>query len=234
MQRESDTPDIHTGVYHEYDLKRTLILVNHKGNQALISISKQVGKSDVGKKGVILGSDNDWNYYYSGEQGAPRTGLGWVKTYIYDYFSVAVYAESGTTQNMVRAGVFQWLRAGWTGINFVKPDHIITGMERFARDSRMILESPRLPAPGQISTVYQSFSSMPAADLLAKYTALQQTHRASAIQTGRISKSTGDEALSFADTPKQQMIEELMMEYLKTTLGKPTLLGKQSPLPPNM
>jgi hypothetical protein len=208
-------------------------MVNHKGSQALISISKQVSKSDVGKKGVILGDDNDWNYYYSGEPGSPKTGLGWVKTYIYDYFSVGVYVESGTAQSIVRTGVFQWLRAGWTGINFVKPNHILAGMERFARNSKLILESPRLPAPGHIISAYQSLSSMQTAELLAKYTALQQTQRASAVRTGKIAK-TKEEEVSFADTPKEQMVEELMLEYLKTTLGKPTLLGKQSPLSPNM
>jgi hypothetical protein len=230
MQRESDTPDLNTGIYHEYDLKRTLILLNHNGSQVLVSISKQVSKSDVGKKGVILGNDNDWNYYYSGEPGSPKTGLGWVKTYIYDYFSVGVYAESTTTPTMVRTGIFQWLRAGWTGFNFVKPAHILVGMERFARISKTILESPRLPAPNQIISAYQSFLGMPADELIAKYSALQHAQRALAVRTGKISGSKGEEA-SFAGTPKEQMVEELMVEFLKMTLGKPTLLGKQSLLP---
>jgi len=38
LQHESDTPHLATGVYHEYDLKRTLILLNHKGRQVFISI----------------------------------------------------------------------------------------------------------------------------------------------------------------------------------------------------
>lgn len=50
LQRESDTPDLNTSVYHEYDVKRTLILLNHAGRQVLVSISKQVSKSGVGKK----------------------------------------------------------------------------------------------------------------------------------------------------------------------------------------
>jgi len=233
MQRESDTPDLHTGIYHEYDQKRTLILVNYKGSQALISLTKQVGDSDVGKKGIVLGNDGDWNYYYSGQPGSPKTGLGWVRTYIYDYFSVAVYVESGAGQGMVRAGVFQWLRAGWTGINFVKPRHILEGMERFARDSKMVLESPRLPAPGQIGAVYRSLSSLPPPDLIARYSALQQTRLASAVAAGKVGKSKED-AVSVADTPKDQMIEELMLEYLKTALGKSTLFGKQALLPANM
>jgi hypothetical protein len=220
MQHESDTPDLNSGAYHEYDLKRTLILLNHKGRQAMLSVSKQIGTSDVGKKGVILGNDNDWNYYYSGQPGTPKLGLGWVKSYIYDYFSIGVYAESVTTPPMVRTGFFQWLRAGWSGINFVKPSHILRGLERFARDSRMILESPRLPASDQMISTYQLFWHMPAGDLIKKYAALQQAQRSSAIQLGKISKSEEEEQPAFADTPKEQMVEELMLEYLKTALGK--------------
>jgi hypothetical protein len=41
-----------------------------------------------------------------------------------------------------------------------------------------------------------------------------------AIQLGKISKSDGEEQLSFANTPKEQMVEELMLEYLKATLGR--------------
>ena len=219
-QHESDTPDLNSGVYHEYNLKRTLILLNHKGRQAMLSVSKQIGTSNVGKKGVILGDDSDWNYYYSGQPGTPMTGLGWVKSYIYDYFSIGVYAESSTAPSMVRTGVFQWLRAGWTGINFVKPSHILRGLKRFARDSRLILESPRLPAPNQMISTYEGLLNMPAGDLIKKYAALQQAQLSLAIQLGKISKSEGEEQLSFANTPKDQMIEELMLEYLKTALGK--------------
>ena len=162
LQHDSDTPHLTTGVYHEYDLKRTLILLNHKGRQVLISVSKQVDESNVGKKGVILGNDSDWTYFYSNEPGTMKTGLGWAKSYIYDYFSVVVYVEPDNSPAMVRTGVFQWLRAGWLGINFVKPGDILGGLKRFAEGSRTVLESPRLPAPGQLTSVYQSLSSMPA------------------------------------------------------------------------
>ena len=230
LQHDSNTPDLTTGVYHEYDLKRTLILLNHKGRQVLISVSKQIDESNVGKKGVILGNDNDWTYFYSNEPGTMKTGLGWAKTYIYDYFSVAVYAESDSSPAMVRTGVFQWLRAGWLGINFVKPGDILGGMKRYAQSFRMVLESPRLPAPSQLTSVYQSLSRMPASDLASEYAALQQALRSSAIQAGKISKSEAEKKQSFVDTSKEQMVEELMLEYLKMALGKPTPLGKQSSL----
>jgi hypothetical protein len=223
-ERDSNSPDLNTGVYHEYDLKRTLALLNYKGRQVMLSISKQIGKSDVGKKGYILGSDNDWQYYYTGETGSAMTGLGWAKSYIYDYFSVSVYVESGSASTMVKTGVFQWLRAGWSGINFVNSGHILRGMKRFGRDNKTVLESPRLPAPNKIFLVHQGLSDMPADVLTKKYVALLQAQRSSAIKIGKISKTEGEEELSRANAPKEQMVEELMLEYLKTALGKAPLL----------
>lgn len=221
FQHDSNTPDLTTGVYYEYDLKRTLILLNHKGRQALISISKQINQSNVGKKGVILGNDDNWNYYYSGEPGSPMTGLGWVKSYIYDYFSVGVYIASGASPNMVRTGAFQWLRAGWSGINFVQTGHIINGMKRFARSSKSILESPNLPTPNQIISTYQRLLALPHPDLIEKYTALQQAQQFSALQTGKITTMEIKKQESSANIPEELMVEVLMLEYLKTTLGKP-------------
>ncbi len=227
LQHDSNTPDLTTGVYYEYDLKRTLIRVNYKGRQALVSVSKQIDKSNVGEKGLILGPDSDWNYYYSGEPGSVKAGLGWIKSYIYDYFSVNVYVETGTAPAMVRTGVFQWIRAGWSGINFVQPGHIIDGLKRFARNKRMIMESPRLPAPNQVMTAYQGFLNMPAGDLIKKYTVLQQARRSSALQTGKIGTTKAGESFSLSKTPKEQMVEELVLEYIKAALGKPTPLSTE-------
>ena len=227
LQRDAITPDLTTGVYYEYDLNRTLILLNHKGRQTLITISKQINISDVGKKGVILGNDEDWNYYYSGEPGSAKAGLGWVKSYIYDYFSVAVYVETGGAPAMVRTGVFQWIRAGWSGINFVQTEHIIKGIKRYAKNSKAILESPNLPAPNQIASAYQQLSALPQSDLLEKYTALQHARQSLAVQSGKIKTNKIKKQDSYADTPTEQIVEELMLEYLKVALGKPSLLGKK-------
>ena len=227
LQRDGITPDLTTGIYYEYDLKRTLILLNHKGRQALISISKQINISDVGKKGFILGNDDDWNYYYSGVPGSAKTGLGWIKSYIYNFFSVGVYVESGSLPSMVRSGMFQWIRGGWSGINFIQTEHVIKGMERRARNSKTILESPNLPAPNQMALTYQQLSSLPLNDLVVKYTALQQARQALAVRSGKIKTDEIIKQDSYANTPKEQMIEELMLEYLKITLGKSSLLGKK-------
>jgi hypothetical protein len=233
FQRDSNTPDLTTGVYYEYDLKRTLILAHHKGRQVLFSISKQIDRSRVGEKGFILGHDSDWNYFYSGEPGSAKAGLGWVKSYISDYFSVGVYVESGTAPIKVRTGVFQWIKAGWSGINFVKPDHIIEGMKRFARSNRMILESPRLPAPNQMIAAYQWLCSLPESDLTNKYEVLQQARQSSALETGKIGKAKADKPIALDKIPKEQMLEELMLEYLKLVMGKPTPLERHFAMSPS-
>jgi hypothetical protein len=227
LQRDAITPDLTTGIYYEYDLNRTFILLNHKGRQTLITVSKQINTSDVGKKGVILGNDDDWNYYYSGEPGSSKAFLGWVKSYIYDYFSVAVYVETGSSPSMFRTGVFQWIRAGCSGINFVLPKHIIKGIKRYAKSSKSVLESPKLPAPNQIASAYQQLSSLSQSDLLEKYMALQQARQSLAVQSGKIETNKIKKQDSYAGTPKEQIVEELMLEYLKVVLGKPSLLGNK-------
>jgi len=227
MQRDCITPDLTTGVYYEYDLKRTLIHLNYKGRLVLISISKQASQSDVGKKGLILGNDNDWNYYYSGEPGSYKTGMGWVKSYIYDYYSVGVYVETGASPNMVRTGNFQWIRAGWSGMNFVRTGHIVDGLKRFARNSKSILESKNLPAPSQFVKHYHLLSALPNRDLNERYAALQKAKHSMAVKTGKIGTSEPKGQGPYNNISKEQIVQELMLEYLKVSLGKPSFLGNK-------
>jgi hypothetical protein len=139
-----NSPDQNSGAYFEYDLDRTLILMKHQERPVLISLSKQKGVSDVGKKGMIIGADDNWDYLYTGQAGVNYAGLGWVKSYMYDSYSVSFYVETDTAPPMVRFGVFKWLRAGWAGINLARPPHISSGLQRFAKYFKKVLENPRL------------------------------------------------------------------------------------------
>jgi hypothetical protein len=47
-----NTPDLYSGVYYAYDQDRTLILFKYHGKKAMVSVSKQRSKSEVGKKGL--------------------------------------------------------------------------------------------------------------------------------------------------------------------------------------
>lgn len=145
-EREEITPNLNTGTYFAYDLDRTLILLQHRGQPVLISLSRQKKTSDIGKKGVVLGKDASWDYIYSGQKGMAKSGLGWASTYMYESFSVNVYYQL-TARGQVRCGVFKWLDAGWAGMNFVTSRHIYDGLVRFGQDYKEVLEHPRLPAP---------------------------------------------------------------------------------------
>ena len=120
-EHEEITPDLFTGAYYGYDVDRTLILYRYKGHNVFLSISKQRDVSEVGKKGTALGEEGDWDYLYSGETGLNKTGLGWVKSYIYDSFSVIVFFETGDREPKLVCGSFKWLNAGWARMNMVSP-----------------------------------------------------------------------------------------------------------------
>ncbi|MGA8279857.1 MAG: hypothetical protein WB853_03090 [Desulfobacterales bacterium] len=152
-----NSPDQNSGAYFEYDLYRTLILMKHEGHPVFISLSRQKGVSDVGKKGVIIGADDNWDYLYTGQAGVSYAGLGWVKSYMYDSYSVSFYVETNAALPTVRFGVFKWLRAGWAGINLARPPHIFSGLERFVKSFKKVLENPRL---GDVTAVSLDFANI--------------------------------------------------------------------------
>jgi hypothetical protein len=152
-----NSPDQYSGAYFEYDLYRTLILMKREGRPVFISLSKQKDVSDIGKKGMIIGGDDDWDYLYTGQAGVNYAGLGWVKSYMYESYSVSFYVETDTAIPTVHFGVFKWLRAGWAGINLARPPHIYRGLERFAKSFKTVLENPRL---GDVTAVSRNFANM--------------------------------------------------------------------------
>jgi hypothetical protein len=163
-----NTPDTFSGAYYAYEMDRVLILTRHQGRMALISISNQRDKSNVGKKGLVLGSDDNWDYLYTGEKGCTKPGLGWVESYMYDSASIVVYYDVGGPTPQVRCGMFKWLRAGWAGINMVKPHHIRDGVKRFAKPFKDIIESPLLADTGRISTAIKQINNLSEEELRQK------------------------------------------------------------------
>ena len=149
-----NTPDIFSGAYFAYDLDKLLVLMKHEGRFVLLSISKQARISEVGKKGVILGPDENWTYLYSGQNGINRPGLGWVSSYMYDSYSVAVFAQLDKNRPGVRCGTFKWINAGWSRINMVKKEHIHRGLLRYAKTFKEIIENPVLPGADKIAEIY--------------------------------------------------------------------------------
>lgn len=181
------TPDLFTGAYYRYDEDKILILCKYRGRNLLISIAKQKDKSDVGKKGLILGKDEDWHYFYSGQVGLTKTGLGWVDSYMYDSFSVSFCYELGEKVPRVRCGMFKWLRAGWANMNLVNKRHIHRGMARCAKDIKAILEHPSLPKDSELTGIFGHYNTL----------SLDELRKAAKTQIERLERLLDDETVFF-------------------------------------
>lgn len=155
-----NTPDLVSGAYYGYHLYRTLIVFKFKNRKVLISISKQKDRSDVGKKGYVLGSDDNWDYFYSAKPGLTVPGLGWVRSYMYGSSGINIYYEIDPYAPLVRLGAFKWIRAGWSKINAVKNHHIHNGMKRFAKSFKEIMEYPSLPGINVFGEVFSKIKAM--------------------------------------------------------------------------
>jgi hypothetical protein len=66
LQHMEITTDTHSGAYHAYNIHQTVLLFRYRQRNTLVTVSKQVDVSTVGKKGYVLGTDDDWDYFYSG------------------------------------------------------------------------------------------------------------------------------------------------------------------------
>jgi hypothetical protein len=225
VETVENTPDLFTGGYYKYDLDRSILLFRYEGRNVLISLSKQRDTSDVGKKGVVLGSDDDWSYLYSGIKGLNKTGLGWVDSYMYDSYSVIVYYEMDPGKPLVKCGAFKWLKAGWKKINMVKKEHIYRGLQRYAETYKSIIENLSLPDADKIESAYTRISDLDIGTLRninRKY--LQSLKERYAEDQSMSAKwiadlFEGDALVKSMNRDELQSV--LMLEYLKRALGKP-------------
>jgi hypothetical protein len=218
------TPDLFTGAYYRYANDKLLILCHHEGRRVLISLSKQQQPSDIGKRGMVLGRDAEWDYFYSGQPGLDKPGLGWVKSHMYDSLALMVYYELDPETPLLRCATFKWLRAGWANINFVQKNHIYRGLERFGKDFKELLETPLLPEADEVSRVTAGFKDLSMNALRetarAHFTNLQARYgRDNDTLDARIEAVlTDDGYLNHMNREELEAI--LVMAYLKCLLGK--------------
>ena len=226
-----NSPDTNSGAYYAYNLERALLLFMHKGRRVLISISVQQDKSDVGKKGMVLGSDDEWNYLYTGEKGCSLRGLGWVDTFMYDSESIMVYYESDMPDKRVKCATFKWLNAGWSGINFVQGKHIRRGVERFARDFKTIIESPALPDNNTLAAMFQKIDELPTDVLRTKsivyFDHLRDYYGSSKPKYNKWISELLDDDTYLENMSRQEMQALVSIEYLKFIIGKPNRFGTE-------
>lgn len=158
VEFESCTPDSFGEAYFTYDVNRLLVLLKYQGRNVLVSVSKQKDVSDVGRKGAII-DDSEWDYFYSGIEGINRGLIGWMDTFMYNSASVLVFVEQDKAQKQASLFLFKWLKAGWSGMNVVKRQHIYEGTVRYSRSLAKVLENPTL-TPEELAVGMSEVSSL--------------------------------------------------------------------------
>jgi hypothetical protein len=224
MESVENTPDLFSGAYYRYDLYRTLIIFNHEGRNVLVSLSRQKDRSEVGKRGYVVGADEDWSYFYSGEPGLSVGGIGWMHSYMFDSVGIAVYAEISPSAPALRTANVKWVRGGWSNINVIQNSHIHKGMQRFALTLKSILESPRLPGADVLEASAARIARLTDAEIREKI----QLYRA--ILLARAEKLKGGARKHLPDSfwddevwegmTRQAMEAVLVLESFKALLGK--------------
>lgn len=226
---EVNTPDSFGGAYYRYDLNRLLILTKYEGRDVFISVSRQDDESTVGMKGLVV-DDNQWNYFYSGLPGLTKGGIGWMDTYMYDSMSVYVYIQSKDNPEKTVNYLFKWLRAGWAGLNVVRPKHIFEGSQRFARAFSTLMESSELPDPQTFARKVKLIESMSEEEVNAKITEYSKQVEEYASKHPVLSDKFSEvyENGKYADKfTREERIGVLVKEYVKSTMGKKCLIPTQ-------
>ncbi|MCE5262194.1 MAG: hypothetical protein LLG97_01530 [Deltaproteobacteria bacterium] len=230
VEYEEITPDLTTGAYYRYDMDRLMVLLNHRGKDFFISVTGQKKPSTVGRKGAIIGPDSDWNYYYSGQKGLTKGGLGWVNSYMYDAFSVVILFEPGTAKTQSRYVTFKWLRAGWGGINMVSRDNILEGCKRFAMGFKKILESPQLPEAEQMIDTFARIRGLSDQELLARLQpvgkALKILCRTDAALSSSDFRNQIESGKYLGGMSREERENLLMSESVKLAIGKKSFLDR--------
>lgn len=214
------TPDTNSKTYFSYDMDRIFILFKYQKRRVMISLSGLKDKSEVGKKGLILGPDENWDYVYTGEKGVNKSGLGWVRSRIYSSNNIMIFYESENDENLVRCAVFNWIKAGWAGINMVNNEHIYYGILRFAHNFKEIIELSTLPAPDELVRQMARFQEMTTEEL-RKRTGIYLK------QLGHKYAKTEKQLAELLDDPnyintlkREEMMNLLVREYAKVLIGK--------------
>ena len=222
------TPDQHTGAYYSYDVDKVVLLAPFGKGKLMISVYRQQKPSAVGRKGWVLGEDDHWNYLYTQDTGLNLKGLGWADTYMYDSFGISVYYQPDPAVEAVICGAISWVRAGWAGINMVKPHHIHSGLVRVAEAFRDVMQNPRLPAPDQLAATF-SRSKKLSTPTLRRYgreylSGLKQRIDASKALREEVGTAFDSQAL-LNQMSRDELYAALALDYLKKLLGRDPVMA---------
>jgi hypothetical protein len=224
MQYVEITPDTNSGAYYGYNLYQTLIVFKYRQRKVLITVSTQTDVSSVGKKGYVLGADDDWDYFYSGKKGLSLPALGWVSSYMYGSSAINIYYEMDAGGSRVRCALFKWLRAGWSGINMVRRKHIYNGLKRFAKPFKQIMEHPALPPADSLAVDFariQRFSDDTLRSKMDIYIDILKNRHNGDSRNGKkwVAKLLADKD-HWSAMSRDEMEATLVIEYMKAVIGK--------------
>ena len=226
-ERVTITPDQTTGGYYSYDVDKTIIYSPYRKGKLLISVYRQQGPSEVGKKGLVLGSDDDWSYLYTNKDGLNLTGLGWIKSYMYDSFSVCVYYQADPDLPLVKYGSVSWVKAGWSGMNMVKPKHIYQGLLRVADAFKSVIEDPNLPDAVILAKTFSASRDLPTPTLKRYagnyFEGLQARIAASESLREKVDQDFDSRAM-LEQMTRDELYAVLALDYLKKLLGRDAVL----------
>jgi hypothetical protein len=217
------TPDQHTGAYYSYDVDKMVLLTPFNEGKALISIYRQQKTSEVGRKGWVLGSDDDWSYLYTQQTGLNIGGLGWASTYMYDSFGITVYYQPDMDQPMVNCGVFSWVKAGWARMNMVQSKHIHRGLVRVSTAFKAIMEDPRLPEPATLAQTFSNAKQLSTATLKAYakdyFDSLEQRLADFESLRQKVGEALNAD-IALAEMTRDELYAVVALDYFKKLLGR--------------
>jgi len=218
------TPDLNSGAYYSYSLYQTLLLFKYRRRNVLMTVSKQMDASTVGKKGYILGDDNDWDYVYSGKTGLTIPALGWVRSYLYDSSAINIYYELDPGAPVVRCAMFKWLKAGWFDINMVQKKHIYRGLKRFADSFKEIMEYRQLPAVDMMAVDFSRIRGLSDEALKSKMATyskvLEKRYGSGKPRNKKWPSGLFKNNNRWRRMNREEMESALVVEYMKYALGK--------------
>jgi len=162
------TPDTFSNCYYSYSTDSIYILTNIDSRNVLVSISKQTGKSNVGKVGAIIGNDNNWNYLYSDKVGSNISFARWTKTFMYNSAIVKFYYPSKYDASITNIAFFKYLDAGWSNLNLIQKKHIYSGSLRSINSLKEIMQSPLRPSVAELISKSIELSKLNKNELLDK------------------------------------------------------------------
>ncbi len=216
------TPDQHTGAYYSYDVDRMVILGPYQKGKIMINVYRQQEPSAVGRRGWVLGKDEEWSYLYTRDKGLNLKGLGWADTYMYDSFGVTVYYQADPEIPVVTCGTVSWVKAGWAGINMVQSKHIHRGLVRVAEAFTAVMEDPRLPEPATLAETFSKSKDLTTPTLRAYakdyLSGLEQRIASSATLLKKVGAKFDSQTL-LEQMTRDELYAALALDYLKKLLG---------------